>query len=720
MEPRHWNTRLSVFLVLVLHFVPFSATADHEVPSTRSTIIFSSLDRSNYYFDVYTLPIAGSGHLISGNELKITDGHSANFNGHFPSSTSLSALLSSLPDQTLAATPDQLPLHLVYVTERNGSSSIYLDVLYSGGSGYTRRRSTLQVPNRVQVPLVGIQQSNGLIGIKDRPSLVGDYLVYVSTHENSGVPRMSWAAVYSTHLRTGSTRRLTPYGQADYSPAASPSGVWTAVASSGEKEWTDTDKIHDSGTDIYIFRTQDGSDRVKVVEHGGWPSWADESTLYFHRKSSDGWWSVYKASLPKSGRVGVGSVVTQRVTPPGIHAFTPAASVANKNFIALATRRPDSEQRHIELFNVISKEFVEVTRPISPGVSHYNPFLSLDSTRIGYHRCRARDNGRKGDHLLLEKMQSPLAGVDMFRVDGFFSSFSPEGDRIAYSLWPYHTGLYVVNRDGSGLRKLLDGKFKNRLPFGTVWDPKRKGILHTNIGPAFGAEKERVDVISINVDDEDELNFKNLTTGGDNNALPAPSPDGKWLVFRSGRSGHKNLYIMDAVEGEKGGLQRLTNGPWLDTMPYWSPDGDWIVFSSDRDSPGSDSFALYLIHPNGTGLTKLFYSGPGGRANHAWFSPDSKRIVFSADHAGMSAEPISYPENHQPYGELFSIGVDGTGLTRLTHNPYEDGTPTWSSIRLSASDVKHPIVAECSFMDCIWLDESLGLSSVSSQTRCTQ
>ncbi len=54
------------------------------------------------------------------------------------------------------------------------------------------------------------------------------------------------------------------------------------------------------------------------------------------------------------------------------------------------------------------------------------------------------------------------------------------------------------------------------------------------------------------------------------------------IVFRSGRSGYKNLYIMP-TEGEAKGLIRLTEGPWDDTMPGWTPDSGWIVFASSRE-----------------------------------------------------------------------------------------------------------------------------------------
>ncbi len=74
--------------------------------------------------------------------------------------------------------------------------------------------------------------------------------------------------------------------------------------------------------------------------------------------------------------------------------------------------------------------------------------------------------------------------------------------------------------------------------------------------------------------------------GTKNNAFPAISPDGKYIVFRSSHGGHKNLWIMDAEEGEEKYLRCLTEGEWTDTMPNWSPDNEWIAFSSDQELQG--------------------------------------------------------------------------------------------------------------------------------------
>ncbi|KAK6939915.1 WD40-like beta propeller [Dillenia turbinata] len=664
-----------VFFLLILLS---SATAKHDSPS--SSIVFTTLSRLEIAFDIYALPIHLHPPSIS-NEIQITDSSSVNYNGHFPSISTVQSLINGTD-----STPPSI--YLVYVSERNRSFNIYLDALYFDAPSLTRSRSALQIPIRIQLPLLNSGESVDQISMKDKPTLVGHTLVYVSTHENSSVPRASWAAVYSTSIKTGETRRLTPYGVADFSPAVSPSGEWTAVASYGEKGWDG--EVEELSTDIYLFKTLDGSDRVRVVEHGGWPTWADESTLYFHRRGDDGWWSVYKASLDES------VVVIQRVTPPGLHVFTPAASLGCKNLIAVATRRPESEFRHIELYNVDSGEFKELTRLVSPKTHHFNPFISPDGIRIGYHKCRGDHNAYKTrTPLLLESIRSPTPEISLFRVDGSFPSFSPDGNRIAYVEFP---GVYVVNRDGSDRRKVFSEE-----AFSTSWDWKRKGVVYTSVGPTFSSEGTKVDVISINVD-EDDLSYKKLTTGGENNAFPSPSPDGKWVVFRSGRSGHKNLYVMDAVQGEKGGLYQLTEGPWTDTMCNWSPDGEWIAFASDRENPGSGSYEMFLIHPNGTGLRKLFQSGLAGRANHPWFSPDGKSIVFTTDYAGVSAEPISNPHHYQPYGEIFTIRLDGSGIRRLTHNSYEDGTPTWVSKFIDPVDVARPNKGPgCEFEDCHWL-----------------
>ncbi|KAF3780898.1 tolB protein [Nymphaea thermarum] len=699
---------LVCFFLLLLVFPPPSSCATE----SPTSIVFTTYARSNYAFDIFTLPVLSPDfHVDSSLEVQATDGISVNYNGFFYRDS------------------------LLYVSERGGTPAIYLSSDPSSANG---RRSAIEAVQSA-FPVIP-SPGNGEISLKDRPSVTGDRLIYVSTETPARALRQSWAAVYSMHLETLEARRLTPDSVADFSPAVSPSGEWTAVASCGKRGWSG--EVEELPTDIYLFKTSDGSGRFKLVENGGWPSFSDDSTVYFHRKADDGWWSIFRAAFrcPHSPRI-------ERVTPPGVHAFTPAASPGGK-FIVVATRRPGSEYRHIEIFDLVREEFIEVTKNISPEKDHYSPFLSDDSLRVGYHRCRGPNPSRgSGDRLFLENIKSPIPSVSIFRIDGAFPAFSPDGKRIAYipnlpepsklsvnrndsrlrsskGFTPDGPGVYVVNRDGSGKRMISD-----EFSFGAAWDYKRRNVVYTSVGRAFGSESTSVDIVSISFSDTDtdpkSSKIVTLASGG-NNAFPSPSPDGRFVVFRSSRSGHKNLYVTDAVKGERGGLWRLTEGEWTDTMCVWSPDGEWIAFSSNRDEPGSEKFELYLIHPNGTGLRRLLPHRIGGKANHPWFSPDSARLVFGADYAAVSAEPISTPQQNMVHGEVFTAKLDGSELRRITHNYYEDGAAAWGPGFIEPVDVvdRDPIekAAICDFDDLQWLEHMTGAGSdgtnVTRASRC--
>ncbi|KAH7290335.1 hypothetical protein KP509_30G043000 [Ceratopteris richardii] len=507
----------------------------------------------------------------------------------------------------------------------------------------------------------------------------------------------------------GRTIRLTPKGVADFSPSLSPSGKWITVASYEGRGWQGD--IHDLHTSIFVFNAEDGSQRRLVAKNGGWPTWADDDTIYFHRKSEDGWWSVYKVSnWAEAGDV----VEAQRVTPPCVHAFTPACpTTPAQNWIAVATRRLDSKWRHIEIFDMASGEFIPVTEKLHPERHHYNPFVAAGSRRLGYHRCRdlgAVQDGEDGALFSLriprlEAMECPVKSLSLVRMEGFFPSVSPCGRFIAYNrslAAPLTFSLNIMRRDGSKSWLITEENF-----FSSVWDPQREGIIYGSMGAIFAPPSASVQLAALHVpmdaltDDVDRVDckLKVLTrpnTG--NNAFPALSPDGKWLVFRSGRAGGegKNLYIMSAEHGEDAEVRRLTCGEWTDTMPCWSPDGQWIAFSSNMHGVDEGSFGLYMVHPDGTSLHRIQPRSHGvtssdqngvhevvhGRINHVKFSQDGRSIVFTSDLAGISAEPISLPNQFQPYGEIFVSRVDGSELVRLTHNAYEDGTPAWAAVSI--------------------------------------
>jgi TolB protein len=81
--------------------------------------------------------------------------------------------------------------------------------------------------------------------------------------------------------------------------------------------------------------------------------------------------------------------------------------------------------------------------------------------------------------------------------------------------------------------------------------------------------------------------------------------------------------------------------------PDWSPDGSRVVFSSRGDGPGD----LYTIKVDGSELTKLTqsaYPGPNYGARQPAWSPDGRTIAFGYGQQGISL-----------------INPDGSNLRRL-------------------------------------------------------
>nr|XP_024383837.1 uncharacterized protein LOC112286315 [Physcomitrium patens]PNR61619.1 hypothetical protein PHYPA_000042 [Physcomitrium patens] len=682
------------------------------------TIGFSTLGRLSFAFDVYTVVFSQMGVLRGGGggvgdfqETRVTLGESVNYNAQLVESTWGSAVVERLRrnGHKLEGSGSDVPELLLYVSEVEGSPQLYLDVPLTGSE---EDRLPTRSSRRIEL-LADRLNAPSKAFLNDRPSMIGDVFIFVSTEEDVGKPVQGWNAVYSLNFITSVVKRLTPPGITDYSPAVSPSGEWVAVGSNEGRGWQR--EIEALNLDLYIFKAEDGSQRRMIVRNGGWPTWMDDNTVYFHRIADDGWWSIFKVNVSDTSA----DQVAERVTPSGVHAFTPAASRSGK-WIAVATRR--ASFRHIEIFELESKKFFPLTALINPNTHHYNPFVSPSSNKIGYHRCRGLDQDAQTVDPQIEYQKSPLPGVSLARIKGSFPSISPDGSLVSFvDSGNDSSTLAVMKLDGSENRVIHRSNV-----FGERWDPKGKTI-YASQGRVFASVKTVVRIVAIQDSDTADLgadetshNYKYLTKEGTgNNAFPCPSPDGKYVVFRSGRTGRKNLYIMDAAGGEEKYLRRLTEGRWRDTMPAWSPDNEWIAFSSNRAHPtGERSFSLYLIRPNGTDLHMLLDTGVGGLAMHAVFSPDSKRIAFTSNWAGVSAEPISFPHAYQPYGTIFVINIDGTGLTRLTHNAYEDGTPTWGRLPLPkpaiSSDGRR---SSCDFDDVSFLSPP-GLQTKKPRGQC--
>ena len=183
-------------------------------------------------------------------------------------------------------------------------------------------------------------------------------------------------------------------------------------------------------------------------------------------------------------------------------------------------------------------------------------------------------------------------------------------------------GLYVMNPDGSGKRRLANS---GTLP---AWSPDGRKI-------AFGG---------LRVVNADGSGLQRLTRG----ILPAWSPDGQRIAFTG--LDEPGLYVINA---DGSGEQKLTGtGGRL----FWSPDGRKIAFTS-RQPPNSRNFDIYVMNADGSGRRQL---ARGSYGSHPVWSPDGHQIAFVRGY------------------DIWVMNADGSEQRRLTSGAARDLTPSWS------------------------------------------
>ena len=259
-----------------------------------------------------------------------------------------------------------------------------------------------------------------------------------------------------------------------------------------------------------------------------------------------------------------------------------------------------------------------------------------------------------------------------------FPSWSPDGKRIVFISnrdghvdaiggWPT-SEIYVMDADGGNPQNLTNDRNDDRSP---SWSPDGKRIAFTSERDGF--RKDFVITSEIYVMDADGGNPQNLTNDRNDDGYPSWSPDGKRIVFSSGRDGHfigefgitSEIYVMDADGGNQ---QRLTENRQYDGKPSWSPDGERIAFMSDRKGD-FENYEIYVMGTDGGNLQRLT-NNRGDDKSPSW-SPDGKRIAFSSDRGG----------NRQ----IYVMDADGGNQRNLTNNPHSDHSPAWLNSPFSVS-----------------------------------
>jgi len=211
---------------------------------------------------------------------------------------------------------------------------------------------------------------------------------------------------------------------------------------------------------------------------------------------------------------------------------------------------------------------------------------------------------------------------------------SPDGNTIAYfSDRGDFDAIYLMDsRSGRILKKLAEAGSSGQFE-----------SFHTfSSGIGWSSDSKNIIFVS-KADGQDLLRIMEVKSGKMKKSLPCAmdaiespqfSPDNKKVVFAGMRDAVSDIFIFDLQNGR---LNRLTADPAFDSRPRFSWDGKWIVFESevgDTAEKGCNNFDLFLIRPDGTELTRLTHDPFDDRM--ACFSTDNKSLYFISNRSGVS------------------------------------------------------------------------------------
>jgi TolB protein len=214
--------------------------------------------------------------------------------------------------------------------------------------------------------------------------------------------------------------------------------------------------------------------------------------------------------------------------------------------------------------------------------------------------------------------------------------------------------IFTIRPDGSGLTQITKGL---GVIFYLAWSPDGKWLAF-DVCPAPNGEcaDGNSDIYRV---DTDGSNLRNLTHHPAFDSHPAWSPDGRFLVFDSNRSGQTALYRM-AADGSD--LRLVASGEMDIKEPTWSGNGSQIAANCTRWST-TDITTNTCLWPAEGGGPAVEFAGVGPVWSPVGL-PGSMRVAVGRDRDHVT--------------DIFSVRPDGGDAVNLTANPSNNFGPVWS------------------------------------------
>jgi tricorn protease len=157
-----------------------------------------------------------------------------------------------------------------------------------------------------------------------------------------------------------------------------------------------------------------------------------------------------------------------------------------------------------------------------------------------------------------------------------------------------------------------------------------------------------------------------LTTGAGIESEPVFSPDGSQIAFTGEYDGNVDVFVMPASGGTP---KRLTYHPAPDRLVGWTPDGKQVIFSSGRSSYSNFS-RLFTIPAEGGVETQL----PLDRAVECSYSPDGTRLAYVPTDQWQRAWKRYRGGQTKP---IWIATLSDSSVAKIPRNNSNDFNPMW-------------------------------------------
>ncbi|MFL5871655.1 MAG: hypothetical protein ACJ75R_11265 [Solirubrobacterales bacterium] len=223
----------------------------------------------------------------------------------------------------------------------------------------------------------------------------------------------------------------------------------------------------------------------------------------------------------------------------------------------------------------------------------FDPSWSPDGSRIAYRDSR-RGINQNDELYVIDADGSHQRNLTRTPENEWSPSWSPDGKQIAF----YSGVLSVMRADGTGAQAVttIEGEYP-------AWSPDGERLAFMSAEPEARGINPNYDVFVVN---RDGTGLRQLTDWAGEDGFPAWSPDGTSIAFASrhgtSATGRYTIYAMRADGSAKRRLLSGISGAY----PVWSPDGKTIMFSGSR---GGENDHLWVVRPDGSGAQELPIAG---------------------------------------------------------------------------------------------------------------